>query len=70
MLTDREKWLFDLHGFLVLKQVVSREEVRRMVELAEEWHALLSKIQLRFNLLREQIILRRKENPNPRSLNG
>jgi hypothetical protein len=40
MLSDREKWLFDLHGFLVLKQVVSPEEVRRMTELAEQWHAL------------------------------
>lgn len=40
MLSDQEKWLFDLHGFLVLKQVVSPEDVQRMLELAEEWHAL------------------------------
>ncbi len=40
MLTDREKWLFDLHGFLLLKQVVSREDVQRMLALAEAWHAV------------------------------
>ena len=40
MLTEEEKWSFDLHGFLVLKDVVSREDVKRMVELCDTWHAL------------------------------
>ena len=40
MLTDEEKWFFDLHGYLVLKQAVPREDVKRMVELCDTWHAL------------------------------
>lgn len=39
MLTEAEKWLFDLHGYLVLKQAVAPEDVRRMVELSDAWHA-------------------------------
>lgn len=40
MLTDEEKWFFDLHGYLVLKQAVPQEDVKRMVELCDTWHAL------------------------------
>ncbi|MDA0839549.1 MAG: phytanoyl-CoA dioxygenase family protein [Planctomycetota bacterium] len=40
MLTEKEKWLFDLHGFLHLKKVISPEDVARMVELCDQWHAL------------------------------
>ena len=40
MLTDTEKWLFDLHGFLVLKQAVSSEDVAEMVELCDTWDAM------------------------------
>ena len=40
MLTEEEKWSFDLHGFLVLKGAVSRDDVKRMVELCDTWHAL------------------------------
>jgi hypothetical protein len=39
MLTEEEKWRFDLHGYLVLKQAVSATDVRRMLELSDEWHA-------------------------------
>lgn len=39
MLTDEEKWRFDLHGYLVLKGAVSPQDVRRMVELSDDWHA-------------------------------
>ena len=39
MLTEEEKWRFDLHGYLVLKQAVSPQDVRYMVELFDEWHA-------------------------------
>ena len=40
MLTEEEKWRFDLHGYLVLKQAVAASEVERMVALSDEWHAL------------------------------
>ena len=40
MLSDEEKWRFDLHGYLVLKQAVDPEEVRYMVQLCDRWHAL------------------------------
>lgn len=40
MLTDEEKWLFDLHGYLVLKQAVSPKDVRHMVQLCDQWHAV------------------------------
>ena len=40
MLTETEKWLFDLHGFLVLKQVVPPEEVAEMVALCDAWDAM------------------------------
>ena len=39
MLTDEEKWRFDLHGYLILKGAVPPGEVRRMVELCDQWHA-------------------------------
>ncbi len=39
MLTDEEKWRFDLHGYLVLSQAVSPADVQRMVQLSDEWHA-------------------------------
>ena len=40
MLTDEEKWFFDLHGYLVLKQVVPMEDVERMVGLCDTWHGM------------------------------
>jgi ectoine hydroxylase-related dioxygenase (phytanoyl-CoA dioxygenase family) len=40
MLSDEEKWFFDLHGYLVLKQAVAGEDVRHMVELCDRWHAM------------------------------
>jgi len=40
MLTDDEKWFFDLQGYLILKQVVTPEQVGRMVELCDNWHGL------------------------------
>ena len=39
MLTEAEKWRFDLHGYLVLKQAVPSADVSRMLELSEAWHA-------------------------------
>ncbi|MBT5876636.1 MAG: hypothetical protein HOH43_24640 [Candidatus Latescibacteria bacterium] len=40
MLTDDEKWQFDLHGFLILKQVLAPDDLSRMVALCDEWHGL------------------------------
>ena len=40
MLTDKEKWLFDLHGYLVLRQVVTPEELDHMVVRCDEWHGM------------------------------
>lgn len=40
LLTNEERYLFDLHGFLVLRQAVAPDEVRRMVELCDKWHAM------------------------------
>lgn len=40
MLTEREKWCFDLTGFLVLPQIVSPADIQRMLELGDAWHEL------------------------------
>ena len=40
MLTPDERYLFDLHGFIVLKQAIPPDEVRRMVALSDKWHAM------------------------------
>ena len=40
MLTEEEKWHFDIQGYLVLRNAVCPEDVARMRQLADEWHAL------------------------------
>ena len=40
MLTEEEKWHFDIQGYLVLRNAVSPEDVARMLQLADEWHAV------------------------------
>ena len=40
MLTDEEKWLFDLHGFLVLRQVITRDDLATMINQCDKWHAI------------------------------
>lgn len=40
MLTQEEKWFFDLTGYLVLPQVISPETVQRMLAIGNVWHAL------------------------------
>lgn len=40
MLTDYEKWHFDLMGYLVIRDAVPAEDVQRMVRLTEEWHSV------------------------------
>lgn len=38
MLTDKESWFFDHHGFIILRNVVSKEDIERMIELGNRWH--------------------------------
>ena len=40
MLSDKEKWLFDLHGYLVLRQVVTPADLDRMIARCDEWHGM------------------------------
>jgi len=40
MLMPKEKYLFDLHGFIVIENAVPPDEIKRMLELCDEWHAL------------------------------
>jgi len=40
MLTEKEKYLFDLHGFVVIKNAVPQDEINRMLELCDHWHSL------------------------------
>ena len=37
MLTDKEKWLFDLHGYLVLRRVVPQEDLVHMIARCDAW---------------------------------
>ena len=39
MLTEEEKWHFDLCGYLILQKAIPAEDVARMVELSDEWHS-------------------------------
>ena len=38
MLTPEEKWFFDHHGFIILRNVVPPEDIQIMIELGNEWH--------------------------------
>ena len=40
MMTEEEKWHFDLFGYIVLKEAIPTKDVQRMVELANQWQAL------------------------------
>lgn len=40
LLTEDEKWFFDHHGFLILRQVVSPSDVAQMREIGLRWHSL------------------------------
>lgn len=40
MLSEREKWFFDHHGFLHLRGVVPPDDLARMIELADIWHGM------------------------------
>ena len=36
-LTEEEKWSFDLHGFLVLRDVIPKDKVAEMLKLLRHW---------------------------------
>ena len=36
-LTDEEKWYFDLHGFLVLQNVLCKDEIDEMLDILQHW---------------------------------
>ena len=36
-LTEEEKWYFDLHGFLVLRNVIPKDEIAEMLEVLRHW---------------------------------
>lgn len=36
-LTEEEKWYFDLHGFLVLKSVITPEKLKQMLDIIHNW---------------------------------
>lgn len=38
MLTPKEKWFFDHHGFIILRKVVPPEDIKIMIELGNRWH--------------------------------
>lgn len=40
MLTEEEKWLFDLHGYIILEQVITPDEVAYMVDRCDAWQAM------------------------------
>ena len=67
MLTEDEKWHFDIQGYVILPQAISSGDVKRMLELSDEWHALDD------NELPEPISTYRDPNTkstSPRSLNN
>ena len=39
-LTEWEKWFFDQHGFLILEDVVPKDDIAQMVEVGTHWHSL------------------------------
>ncbi|MEE2617937.1 MAG: hypothetical protein VX677_04900 [Candidatus Poribacteria bacterium] len=36
-LTEEEKWYFDLHGFLVLKGIITSESLKQMLNIIQNW---------------------------------
>ena len=36
-LTEAEKWYFDLHGFLVLRNVIPKDEIEEMLKVLRHW---------------------------------
>ena len=36
-LTEDEKWYFDLHGFLVLRNVIPKDKIEAMLRVLQHW---------------------------------
>ena len=39
-LTEYEKWFFDHHGYLILEEIVPKNDLDQMVEVGTRWHGL------------------------------
>ena len=39
-LTEYEKWFFDHHGYLILEEIVPKDDLDQMVEVGTRWHGL------------------------------
>ena len=37
ILTEEEKWYFDLHGFLILKDVITAKNLKQMLNIIQNW---------------------------------
>ena len=37
ILTEEEKWYFDLHGFLILKDVITAKNLKQMLNTIQNW---------------------------------
>ena len=37
ILTEEEKWYFDLQGYLILRQVITADEINQMLRLGSHW---------------------------------
>ncbi len=40
MLTAEEKWFFDHHGFIILRNVVPPDDIQLMIDLGNRWHEM------------------------------
>ena len=40
MLKPEEKWFFDHHGFIILRKVVSTEDIQLMIDFGNLWHSM------------------------------
>ncbi len=40
MLTAEEKWFFDHHGFIILRNVVPPDDIQLMIDLGNRWHKM------------------------------
>ena len=40
LLAPTEKWFFDHHGYILLKDVVPKADIYRMIALGDRWHEL------------------------------
>ena len=39
-MNEEEKWYFDTHGYIIVRNVLSRKDVDHLIEKFEEWRKL------------------------------